>query len=160
MCVCVRKLDINWWLSKCVCVCVCFASYLTNNCSQSGYKECVGQLLVKYPDEVDRLIWLVKQESIPRDKVKETDSKNQPMEGGGSQCCVLCSPRSQVESVLEYLCKSGFSLMVNIISRLAHLTATAGMELLRYMCVGNVPSHGHVPCHGNVPCCNTVCLFL
>ena len=39
--------------------------------NQNGYKECVELLLVKYPDEVDRLIWLVKQEKIPRDKVSE-----------------------------------------------------------------------------------------
>ena len=50
---------------------------------------------MKYPDEVDRLIWLVKQESIPRDKVKRRDC--QPVAElalAGQVCCAVASPFS------------------------------------------------------------------
>ena len=59
---------------------------------------------MKYPDHTDRLVWLVKQETIPVDKI---------------------------QSVLEYLCNCNLALMIDVVSRLANVTSTAGMELLR-----------------------------
>ena len=59
---------------------------------------------MKYPEQVDRLVWLVKQEAIPMDKIN---------------------------SVLEYLCNSNMFVMATLISHLADVTASTGMELLR-----------------------------
>ena len=59
---------------------------------------------MKYPDQVDRLVWLVKQETIPVDKI---------------------------QSVLEYLCTNNLAIMIGLMSKLSNVASSTGMELLR-----------------------------
>ena len=58
---------------------------------------------MKYPDQIDQLLLLSRDDRIPLDTML---------------------------SVMEYLCQSNVAIMIGIMSRLAKLASTAGMELL------------------------------
>ncbi|XP_019853444.1 PREDICTED: E3 ubiquitin-protein ligase HACE1-like [Amphimedon queenslandica] len=71
--------------------------------AENGYKECVELILMKYPDQIDRLLLLSRDDKVPLDTML---------------------------SVMEYLCQCNVAIMIGLISRLANLASTAGMELL------------------------------
>lgn len=72
---------------------------------QSGYCECAELILQFYPKQVDQVIHLTMQETVPESKML---------------------------NLLQYLCNASVYLLVNIMCRLAEHTTTAGQELLRF----------------------------
>ena len=72
---------------------------------QSNYSECVLLILLKHPDQIDTLLSLTFS-----DRIEE----------------------AKMQSLMEHISKNNATMLLQIISRLASNTSSAGMELLRY----------------------------